>query len=151
MSSNKRAKNELIKYYGAECFIEKLHLRVDTERRKYKSKRQMKKMKELTYHHIKMKKDGGEATRENGALLSNENHVWFHKQSEEDQRYMNKIFQEYKQRTDECRIEFVDEIEPPFKIKIKALTFKVNERGKYNRAEKKRKDRELVNDYYDEL
>ena len=29
--SNKRAKEKLIRLYGAECFIEKLHLRVDTE------------------------------------------------------------------------------------------------------------------------
>lgn len=57
MSSNKRAKEELIKYYGAECFIEKLHLRKDSTPRTYTSKNQMQKMRQLTYHHIKMKKD----------------------------------------------------------------------------------------------
>lgn len=50
--SNKRAKEALIKLYGAECFIEKLHLRKDTEPRKYTGKAQYKRMKELTYHHI---------------------------------------------------------------------------------------------------
>ena len=53
-------------------------------------------MKQLTYHHIKMKKDGGRATIENGALLSAENHAWFHKQSLEKQSEMNRAFQEYK-------------------------------------------------------
>ena len=51
MSTNKRAKERLIELYGAECFIEKLHLRIDKEPRKYTSKGQMKRMKQLTYHH----------------------------------------------------------------------------------------------------
>lgn len=95
MSSNKSVKEKMIRIYGAECFIEKLHLRKDKERR-YTGKGQLKRMKQLTYHHIKMKKDGGRATIENGALLSAENHAWFHKQSPEKQSEMNKAFQEYK-------------------------------------------------------
>lgn len=55
--SNKSAKQELIKRYGAECFIEKLHLRKDTTPRRYTSKGQRKRMKQLTYHHIRMRKD----------------------------------------------------------------------------------------------
>lgn len=57
MSSNKSVRERLERMYGKECFIEKLHLRKETEPRKYKSKGQMKRMKQLTYHHIKMKKD----------------------------------------------------------------------------------------------
>lgn len=49
--SNKSAKEQLIKLYGAECFIDKLHLREDTER-KYTGKAQYHRMKQLTYHHI---------------------------------------------------------------------------------------------------
>lgn len=103
--SNKKAKEKLIQLYGAECFIEKLHLRKDTDRH-YTGKGQLKRMKQLTYHHIRMKKDGGKATVENGALLSNENHTWFHKQPKESQAKMNKKFQEYKK----CKIEFTDDV-----------------------------------------
>ena len=70
MSSNKRAREELERLYGKECFIEKLHLRRDNKPRKYKSKSQMKKMKALTYHHVLPKSLGGKATIENGVLLS---------------------------------------------------------------------------------
>lgn len=49
--SNKKAKEDLIRLYGKECFIEKLHLRPDTERR-YTGKAQYHRMKQLTYHHI---------------------------------------------------------------------------------------------------
>ena len=93
--SNKGAKEKLIKLYGEECFIEKLHLRQDKGRR-YTSKGQMKRMKQLTYHHILEKSKGGKATVENGALLSAENHEWFNQQSKEEQRRMNDMFQQYK-------------------------------------------------------
>ena len=93
--SNKSAKEKLIKLYGEECFIEKLHLRQDKGRR-YTSKGQMKRMKQLTYHHILEKSKGGKATVENGALLSAENHEWFNQQSKEEQRRMNDMFQQYK-------------------------------------------------------
>ena len=95
MSCNKRVKEQMIQIYGAECFIDKLHLRKD-KGQKYTGKGQLKRMKQITYHHIKMKKDGGRATIENGALLSAENHAWFHKQSPEKQSEMNRAFQEYK-------------------------------------------------------
>lgn len=64
MSSNKNAKEKLIQLYGPECFIDKLHLRPDTDRR-YTGKGQLKRMKELTYHHILEKSKGGRATVEN--------------------------------------------------------------------------------------
>lgn len=113
--SNKRAKERLIQLYGAECFIEKLHLRKDTEPRKYTSKGQKKRMKQLTYHHIREKSNGGQATVENGALLSEENHIWFNKQSKEAQKQMNELFQRYKASI-ECEVEFVDELDTGFSI-----------------------------------
>ena len=149
MSNNKRAKEKLIKLYGAECFIEKLKLRKYTEPKKYKGKGQMKRMKQLTYHHIKMKKDGGRATVENGALLSAENHTWFHKQSPQVQTQMNEIFQEYKkQQSQECQVVFVDELKLGFEIKT--MEFSIGEREqkkeKYNRAKEKREFQKRVDE-----
>ena len=149
MSRNKKAREELERRYGKECFIEKLHLRIDKEPRKYTSKGQMERMKQLTYHHIKMRKDGGESSAENGALLSAENHAWFHKQSPQMQSYMNDIFQEYKrQKSKECKVVFVDSIETPFEIK--PITFSIDERGRYNRAKEKRETRKLEKEYWEE-
>ena len=102
--SNKSARERLIKLFGEECFIEKLRLRKDTNR-VYKSRGEYERMKSLNYHHIIPKSQGGKATVENGALLSTENHEWFHKQPLKSQNKMNKKFQEYKR----CKIEFVDE------------------------------------------
>lgn len=151
MSNNKKAKEELIRRYGAECFIEKLKLRKDTEPKRYKSKGQMKRMRQLTYHHIRMKKDGGRATVENGALLSAENHAWFHKQSPQDQAIMNEMFQEYKRQYQECQIVFVDELELPFEVKT--MEFHIDERElkrtKYNRAKEKRELQRRVDEELD--
>ena len=148
MSGNKSAKEELIRRYGAECFIDKLHLRKDDAPKRYKSRGQRKRMKQLTFHHICMRKDGGEASPENGALLSVENHAWFHQQSPAAQGYMNAIFQEYKRQTDELRVVFVDELEMPFTVK--ATTFSIKERERYNRAKEKEETQKLIDDYYDE-
>lgn len=153
MSSNKKAREKLEKLYGKECFIEKLHLRKDAEPRKYTSKGQMKRMKQLTYHHILERRNGGKATVDNGSLLSNENHIWFHQQSEVKQGYMNAIFQEYKRQVDECKNEckivFVDDLEVPYEVK--ATEFSINEKGKpeYNRAKEKQELRKMSEEYVD--
>lgn len=147
--SNKQAKKELIKYYGEECFIEKLHLRKDTEPRQYTGKAQYERMKQLTYHHIVMRKDGGEATRENGALLSNENHIWFHKQSKQAQGYMNAIFQEYKRQEDELKVVFVDDLELPFEVIPMEFKPKDLEKKKYDRAKEMEEFKKIQKDLED--
>ena len=134
--SNKQAKEKLIRLYGAECFIEKLHLRKDTEPRQYKSKGQYKRMKQLTYHHIQECQNGGKATVENGALLSAENHAWFNKQSKETQKQMNELFQKYKQSV-ECKVEFVDELDARFTV-ASVIIVPAELEKKYNRAKEKR-------------
>lgn len=148
MSTNKVARKKLERLYGKECFIEKLHLRTDTEPRRYKSKGQMKRMKQLSYHHIFERYRGGKATVENGAILSVENHLWFHRQNPQSQRMMNNMFQEYKRQIDnECEIVFVDDLDVPFTIA--PIEFYVDERCKYNRAKKKQEDMKLVREYYE--
>ena len=135
--SNKKARKKLIKLYGAECFIEKLHLRKDTELRQYTGKGQYEKMKQLTYHHIREKQHGGKATVENGALLSAENHIWFNEQSKEAQKQMNELFQKYKQSI-ECKVEFVDELDTRFSIASAIIVPAEIEKAHYNRAREKR-------------
>jgi hypothetical protein len=138
MSSNKAAKQTLIRRYGNECFIERLHLR-DTSKMRYTSCGQLKRMKQLTYHHILEKSKGGRATVENGALLSTENHEWFHKQPKEAQRQMNDMFQELKRRIDyqECNVEYVDEVKCPFEAHFLEIDIKQRVIDKERRQEKR--------------
>lgn len=139
---NRSAKDLLIKMYGPECFIDKLHLRPD-EHRYYTSLRQMQKMKKLTYHHIVEKSKGGEATVENGALLSQENHVWFNKQSPASQARMNKLFQDYKA----CKVVFVETVEVSFKLRVFGFTLS---KRVYNRAKVKQQTHKLIEQAFTE-
>ena len=141
--SYRKVKQKLIKLYGEECFIDKLKLRpLEDKPKYYTSKRQMKKMKKLTYHHIKEKSKGGQTNVENGALLSVENHEWFNSQPEEVQKELNEQFQKYKSQA--CNVKYVDDLDLNFSIK--AVELKTNERrGKYNRARQKQELRRIVN------
>ena len=115
-------------------------------------------MKSLTYHHIRERRKGGKATVKNGALLSMENHQWFHKQSKAFQKYMNTAFQEYKRQVDEsieCTVKLVDDLDTPFEIRATDIILDKNGRllseekkEKYSRAAKKREDRKLAEKYY---
>lgn len=144
MSSNKKVKEELIRRYGNKCFIERLKLR-DTRGLKYKGCGQYKRMKQLTYHHIKMKKDGGKATIENGALLSAENHQWFHQQPNEEQRIMNGMFQDLKRRIDsqELPVIITDDLEAPIEVECAEISIENNrlQVKKLSKADKKREQR----------
>lgn len=150
MSSNKSAKNKLIELYGEECFIEKLHLRPGGYKEKYKSKGQYQRMKQLTYHHIVKKEHGGRATVENGALLSAENHAWFHKQTVAKQAELNRIFQEYKLG--------ILEMQNGRVLQAQVLDFDMQEYDVislqpddrvYNRAKVKKETRKALEDYYE--
>ena len=152
MSSNKSAKNKLIELYGAECFIEKLHLRPNGYKEKYKSKGQYKRMKQLTYHHIVKKEHGGRATVENGALLSAENHSWFHKQSTAKQAELNRIFQEYKLgilEMENGRVVQSQVLDLDFDMQeYDVIPLQPDDR-KYNRARVKRETEKAIEGYYE--
>lgn len=112
----------------------------------------MARMKQLTYHHIKEKRNGGAATIENGALLSFENHMWFNQQSPEAQRTMNQAFQEYKKASDHnIRIaiaelttdgiqqaKLIEFEEPEETIEIPVYDFTEDEYQKYLQERRKR-------------
>ena len=163
MSSNRAVKERLIARYGAECFIERLKLR-DTSGLRYKGKNQYKKMKMLTYHHIKEKSKGGKATIENGALLSAENHAWFHQQDRADRERMNQQFQDLKRDIDngytDCQVQLAPESDITLPFDLDIMTVNIDDtdkikpqkkaKKKYNRAKQKRKTKRMIKRYYGE-
>lgn len=149
-SSNKRAKQRLIELYGEECFIDKLHLRKGNNK-KYKSNGQRKRMKQLTYHHIIKKENGGKATVENGALLSAENHEWFNQQSPIEQARLNDIFQQYKMGVLEINNGKIinSEIIHINSPKEEYITIPLEpDDRQYNRAKIKRETQKMIDRYY---
>ena len=150
MSSNRNIKLKMIAKYGNECWIDKLHLRPCIEPRIYKGKGQLKRMKQLTFHHIKERSKGGRATEENGALLSAENHAWFHKQPKEVQDKLNQIFQEYKKSFNQNH---PDSSTPEHNTSVSLSYDKVISLAKasYNRAKDKREAKKRIQEDLDDL
>lgn len=99
-------------------------------------------MKKLSYHHIVERSKGGSTTIENGALLSIENHAWFHQQSEEDQIKMNKAFQAYKA----CKVVLVDNLDLPFQINFTELVVKDRKKS-YDRNKNKKEFQRRIKDF----
>lgn len=123
--NNKAIKNSMIKKYGKKCFIEELGLRTREEieqdlKRFKKSKRAELLM--LTFHHIKERRHGGAATEENGAILRNINHIWFNSLDMNEQRRINKLFQEYKAQDKFKRDKFKESL----RVDTKAKTIEVS-------------------------
>lgn len=123
--NNKAIKNSMIKKYGKKCFIEELGLRTREEieqdlKRFKKSKRAELLM--LTFHHIKERRYGGAATEENGAILRNINHIWFNSLDMNEQRRINKLFQEYKAQDKFKRDKFKESL----RVNTKAKTIEVS-------------------------
>ncbi len=142
MSSNKRAKELLIKRYGEKDFLDALHITLPKSKT-YKSKGQRKRMEQLTYHHIREKSKGGKATIENGALLTAENHATFHKLPKEEQDKLNQMFQEYKRQKDKELPVVFEDFESTIEIKVAEI--EVDKQG-YCRAKVKGETRRLIED-----
>lgn len=98
MAGNKKQREKLEKLFGAQCFIEKLGLRrgKDIKKKTIKRPKVGQPPMKLTFHHIMQDTIGGKASVENGALLSEENHEWFHSCSQYEQMEMDEKFQEHK-------------------------------------------------------
>ena len=157
MGGNRQAKEELIRIFGPECFIEKLHLRpkanLEEDRKKYIARGQLNLMDQLTYHHILERCRGGKATVENGELLKYINHQWLHRLPEAQRQYINGLFQEYKQQFyNKLSVQFVDDLDTGIVLNFaeleatdKGVKINKHDNSKKKFAEQKEKRKEKRN------
>lgn len=142
MSANKSARNKLIAKYGRKCFIEELGLRtkaeIQADLKRYKSKKQRKKMDSLTFHHIIERYKGGETSEANGALLRNINHVWLHRLPPDKQAIINQLLIQYKlEHYREVTIEYAEDVKTT--IKVNTTIFRPVQKDKNELAKIKQK------------
>ena len=98
--SNRSAREMLEKIYGKHCFIHEgiRKLKPPTPKKgTYKGKSIAY---QLTYHHLKAKRDGGKATVENGACVCRSCHDWLEQLSEQEREKVNDELREYKRKID---------------------------------------------------
>ena len=104
--SNKRAKEELIRIYGDGCMFEKARIAQRIERmggiktyRSYVADKRFRGKsikKQLTYHHLQHKSDGGPATVENGAVVEATAHAYLHSLPRHQEEIINNMLRAYK-------------------------------------------------------
>ena len=102
--SNRSAREMLEKIYGKHCFIHQgiRKLKPPTPKKgTYKGKSIAY---QLTYHHLKAKRDGGEATVENGACVCRSCHDWLEQLSQQEREKVNDELRAYKKRLDNIQI-----------------------------------------------
>lgn len=98
MSSNRHIREIMIQKYGKKCFMEEAGIRYIPVEQRRKIKGYKKTDETITYHHMKRKCKGGQATEENGALLKWYNHSWLEKQSPATRERINNMLRRYKMR-----------------------------------------------------
>lgn len=98
MSSNRSIRKKMIEKYGSICMMEEAGIRfVPVEERK-RIKGYKRIDETITYHHLRPKCKGGEATEENGALLKGYNHQWLEHQPKEVREQINNELRSYKMK-----------------------------------------------------
>lgn len=94
--SNKSAREMLEKIYGKHCFIHE-GIRELNPPKPLKGKFKGKSIAyQLTYHHLKPKHMGGQATVENGANLCRTCHTWLEQLSQKEREKINDELRVYK-------------------------------------------------------
>ena len=129
MSKNQATREELERIYGSICMLHQgLHINgYKKTKTNYKGKSIAK---QLTYHHIKPKSQGGKATIENGAVLCRACHDYLEQSSPHEKAILNHKLQEYKR----AKLDFVEEIDLPFEV----VTTDLQVEPKMSKKEKKR-------------
>lgn len=174
--SNKRAKEALIKIYGNECMFERAKIAQKIEQiggiKTYSSYLAGKRFKgknikkQLTYHHLRHKSDGGPATLENGAIVEATAHAYLHSLPRPQEEMINNMLRAYKINASQFNTKEVvsySEIECDMSeyvtIPLYDNTVENNKKREINkrkhlehisRTQTKRETEQAIKDYYNE-
>ena len=96
MSSNKSIRQLMERKYGKKCMMEEAGIRyIPVEERRIKGYK--KTDEQITYHHLRPRSNGGQATEENGAILKSYNHQWLEQQPKAVREKINNQLSQYKE------------------------------------------------------
>ena len=165
MSSNKNARLILESIYGKGSMFKKAECEKQIEKQKLKIKgyKSLKtKSKQMTYHHLKHRSEGGQTDVENGAILSTLEHEYVHSLPREQEEIINNMIREYKSKAilnfgilipedNDIQLENVDSKEIDDEIDtIEIPVYDMTDKDKeyYNRAKEKEELQKCIKDYY---
>lgn len=173
--SNRRAKEALIQIYGDGCMFEKARIAERIEQmggirtyRSYVAEKRFKGKsikKQLTYHHLRHRSDGGPATVENGAVVEATAHAYLHSLPRHQEEIINNMLRLYKLNVIEMNTDGVvshDAIEFDMSDYVTIPLYNDNERynrkkvieqkkkgERLSRAQIKRETQRKIEEYYE--
>lgn len=161
---NKAARKELERIYGKGCMFTKAHceeqieaLRTIKTFKRYKEEKRYtgKKIKELvrqmTYHHLEHRSEGGKTNLENGAVVNGLAHAYLHSLPREQEEIVNNMIRQYKMGMaimTNGEITQTQAIDLDFNLDLDdciVIPLEDNNR-KYNRAKMKRETQRLIDE-----
>lgn len=159
---NQSARRELERIYGKGCMFTKAHceeqieaLRTIKTFKKFKEEKRYtcKKIKELTrqitYHHLKHRSEGGKTNLENGSIVNGLAHAYMHSLSREDEETINNMIRTYKLNfviMTNGEVEKADSIDLDFNLEDCLAIPLENNIKSYNRAKVKRETQKLIDE-----
>ena len=174
--SNKKAKQELMEIYGKGCMFKKAHIAERIAKmggiktynaylagKKFKGKSIKK---QLTYHHLQHKAEGGKATIENGAVIDATAHAYMHSLPRHQEEIINNMLRAYKINFMELNqgqvlgagsLEIEEELEyisipieqDEAEIRRARAIYEQKKREDFSRAKQKRETKMLIDAYWE--
>lgn len=176
MSTNKEAKNALERMYGKGCMFKKAGIEQKVEalrtiktykkflrETKYTGRKIHLLERNLTYHHLKHRSEGGKATTENGAVIGELPHRYMHSLPRHDEEIINNMLRNYKLQIStgimiptDCQIDLRDatQIEIDLNTDDDVLIIPLEDdskqphtkKNKFNRAKTKRDTQDIIDE-----
>lgn len=179
-NDNRKARLELERQYGKGCMFKAAKVEDQVEKLKtiktyktflietrYTGKKIRLLEKNMTFHHLRHRSEGGKATAENGANINELAHRYIHSLPREQEEIINNMFRKYKLQgsilvpTDkgldiaqplQLELDFNIDPEDCLIIPVEDNTIEdLRKREKFNRAKVKRDIQREIDDYYDYL
>lgn len=173
-SDNSKKRRQLEQIYGKGCMFRKANIEDKIERlqtiktykvflkeTRYTGKKISQLERNMTYHHLRHRSEGGKTDIENGSVVNELAHRYLHSLPRQEEEIINNMLREYKlnvatMKVTEKGLEPRDAIQIEFDmsdcitIPVYDTTEKdMEKRRKFNRAKAKREFQDEIDDYYE--
>jgi hypothetical protein len=161
---NKAARKALESRYGKGCMFTKAHceeriealrtiktFKMYKEEKRYTGRKIKELAKQMTYHHLKHRSEGGKTNLDNGSVVNGLAHAYMHSLPREHEEIVNNMIREYKMgiaiigngevtQTQSLELDFNIDLDDCITIPLE------KDNARYNRARVKRETQRMIDE-----
>lgn len=157
---NRAAREELERIYGKGCMFTKAHCEEQIEalrtiktfkrfrqEKRYTGKKIKELARQMTYHHLQHRSEGGKTNLENGSVINGLAHAYMHSLPREQEEVVNNMIRDYKMGVAIMTGDGEITQSQGFNLELDlrdCLTFPLEDNKKYNRAKTRGETRKLI-------